>query len=225
MTEPDVGPVLTAHLRSWVGAWPPPASGPPLHVVAHPARALPGWDGEAYPAAGVLRTDGRGVLGVDPDAAALLPSGDVDAVLAALPAAFGGVGAAMRGVFRWTTAPAPAADLPDAGEWLPVADPRVPPWLRPFGGQVLVALEDDAYVAGVGLKRHDDHARELAVVTTEQARGRGLARRLVAQAARRVVDDGRVPTYLHAPGNAASARVAEASGFPDRGWQVLGHRP
>ncbi len=225
MTEPDVGAALTAHLRSWVGAWPPPASGPMLHVVAHPARALPGWDGDAYPAAGVLRADGRGVLGIDPDAAGLLSSGDVDDVLAALPAALGGGGTAMRGAFRWTTSPASAANLPDAGEWLAVADPRVPQWLWPFGGEVLVALQDDVYVAGVGLKRHDDHARELAVVTSEQARGRGLARRLVAQAARRVLDEGRVPTYLHAPGNLASAHVAEASGFPDRGWQVLGYRP
>lgn len=98
-------------------------------------------------------------------------------------------------------------------------------WLHPFGSDVLVALDDDAYVAGVGLKRHDDHARELAVVTSEQARGRGLARRLVAQAARRVIDEGRVPTYLHGLDNEASARVAVASGFPDRGWQVLGYRP
>ncbi len=225
MSEPDVGPAPTAHLRSWVGGWPPPTSGPALHVVAHPARALPGWDGDAYPATGVLRADGRGVLGVDPDAAPLLHDGDVDEVLASLPAAFCGGGTAMRGAFRWSTAPTTAAELPDVGEWLPVTDPRVPQWLHPFGGVVLVALDDDAYVAGVGLKRHDDHARELAVVTSEQARGRGLARRLVAQAARRVIDEGRVPTYLHGPDNEASARVAVASGFPDRGWQVLGYRP
>jgi hypothetical protein len=43
----------------------------------------------------------------------------------------------------------------------------------------------------------------------------------VAQAARRVLDDGAVPTYLHAFDNVASARVAEAAGFPDRGWQVF----
>jgi len=43
----------------------------------------------------------------------------------------------------------------------------------------------------------------------------------VAQAARRVIADGAVPTYLHAFDNTASARVADAAGFPDRGWQVL----
>lgn len=60
------------------------------------------------------------------------------------------------------------------------------------------------------------------MVTAEAVRGRGLARRLVAQAARRVLDEGAVATYLHARGNVGSARVAEAAGFADRGWSVLG---
>ena len=222
---PDDDPQLAAHLRSWVGGWPPPTSGPALTVVGDAARDRAGWDGQVHPATGVLRADGRGVLGVPPAVAELVVSGDVDEVLALAPRALGAEGSVYRGVFRWTTSPAPASDLPDAGEWLPIGDPRVPDWLRPFGGSVLVALQDDAYVAGVGLKRHDDHARELAVVTTEAARGRGLARRLVAQAARRVIDEGRVATYLHAPGNRASARVGDATGFTDRGWQVLGFFP
>jgi RimJ/RimL family protein N-acetyltransferase len=131
-------------------------------------------------------------------------------------------------VLRWAQdVPGPDV-LPDAGVWLPAAladegDPRVPPWLRPFGGEVLVALDDDgSCLAGVGLKRHDDSGREIAVTTDERARGRGLARRLVAQAARRVLADGQAVIYLHAPDNEASARVARASGFPDTGWRVVG---
>lgn len=31
-----------------------------------------------------------------------------------------------------------------------------------------------------------------------------------------------VATYLHAVTNTASARVAEAAGFPDTGWWILG---
>ena len=112
--------------------------------------------------------------------------------------------------------------LPDVGEWLPAGDPRVPGWLKPFGGEVLVVLDDDVYVAGVGLKRHDEHGQEISVGTEEAARGRGLARRLVAQAARRLLAAGIVPTYLHDPANTASAKVADAAGFPDRGWTVLG---
>ena len=145
---------------------------------------------------------------------------DVDRLVADLPATLGLPDHRMfQGTFRWSVDPAP---LPDAGVWLPADDPRVPPWLHPFGGEALVALEADRYVAGVGVKRHDRHGHELAVVTEPAARGRGLARRLVAQAARRVVDEGAVATYLHAPGNVGSARVAEAAGFPDRGWHVLG---
>jgi len=56
-----------------------------------------------------------------------------------------------------------------------------------------------------------------SVLTTEvinwcrsAVRELGLARRLVAQAARRVAEEGAVATYLHATSNAASAKVAEA---------------
>ena len=129
-------------------------------------------------------------------------------------------GRLFEGVFRWSDAPAP---LPDAGEWVPVEDPRVPPWLLPFGGEVLMAFDDGGrYVAGVGIKVHDPYGQELAVVTEEAAQGQGLARRLVAQAARRVLERGAVPTYLHADANVRSAKVADAAGFPDRGWRILG---
>ncbi len=98
----------------------------------------------------------------------------------------------------------------------------MPPWLQPFNGDVLVGWEGDDLAAGVGRKQHDDHGHELAVVTEEGHRGRGWARELVTQAARRVLDEGAVPVYLHAPQNAASARTADASGFPDVGWRIVG---
>ena len=85
--------------------------------------------------------------------------------------------------------------------------------------------ESGAIIASVGIKTHDAVGHELAVVTEEGARGKGLARRLVATAARRILDDGGVPTYLHEPSNTASARVAEAVGFVDQGWTVHGLWP
>jgi len=88
---------------------------------------------------------------------------------------------------------------------------------------VLVTWDDDgAYGAGVGRKQHDRFGHELAVATEEPLRGRGLARRLVVTAARRVIDDGAVPTYLHDDANVASAHVADAAGFPDLGWRIVG---
>ena len=169
-------------------------------------------------------------LPISPAVAARLeqPVPDVASLLAALPEAIRTAGTAGTGVLRWAQdVPAPDV-LPEVGVWLPAAladedDPRVPAWLRPFGGEVLVALDSEGrYLAGVGLKRHHESGREIAVVTDERARGRGLARRLVAQAARAVLAQGQAVIYLHAQNNEASARVARASGFPDTGWLVLG---
>jgi GNAT superfamily N-acetyltransferase len=220
-TEPAL-PVhdrLAAHLACWLGRW--PGGGPGLTVVGSARRVEPGWDGTVYAIVGVSDADERGVLSVPEPAVdevrAVLATGD----LARVPAAAGVGGRFFTGVFRWSTAP---ADLPDAGTWIAADDPSVPEWLWPFGGEVLVAVDPATgeHLSGVGIKRHDALGHELAVVTRPAAEGRGLGRRLVAQAARRVLDEGAVPTYLHAVDNHASAHLATAAGFPDRGWAVYG---
>ena len=192
-------------------------------MVGSARRVEPGWDGNVYPVVGVSDADGRGVLSVPPsavDAVRELTAGE-GADRSRIPAAAGAEGRLFTGVFRWSTAP---ADLPDAGTWIAADDPSVPEWLWPFGGEVLVAVDPGTgeHLSGVGIKRHDAVGRELAVVTRPAAEGRGLGRRLVAQAARRVLDEGGVPTYLHAVDNHASAHLATAAGFPDRGWAVYG---
>ncbi|OZM80155.1 GNAT family N-acetyltransferase [Pseudonocardia sp. MH-G8] len=210
---------LAAHLHAWLGRW--PGDRPGLTVVGSAARDEPGWDGGLHRVLGVT-TPAHGVLSVPPSSAAVVTAWlDQGRDPVGIPAATGLPGRWFDGVFRWCVAPAP---LPDAGEWLPAGDPTVPEWLRPFGGDVLVAVDPvgGEHLAGVGVKEHDAHGRELAVVTAPAARGRGLARRLVAQAARRVLDEGAVPTYVHARGNTASASVAAAAGFPDVGWSLLG---
>ncbi|MEP4590440.1 MAG: GNAT family N-acetyltransferase [Ilumatobacter sp.] len=219
---------LRRHLRSWVGGWPPPSPG--IHVVGDPARLEPTWDGARRPLQGV--GDGTGtVLAVPPDSVervrAALSGGldrpglgdELGEILAVGPSSFG------TGVFR--TAVHVADDLDDVGEWFEEFDERLPEWLRPFNGPLLVAFDDDGVtpIAGVGIKVHDRYGQELAVVTEEAARGRGLARGLVATAARRTLAEGPAPTYLHERSNAASARVAEAVGFHDRGWTVHGLWP
>ena len=206
---------LTAHLRVSLGAWPPPPGG--LLVTTSPARTEPGWDGVVR-GFQCVRTPSGAVASVEPSL--LDRARDLGPTLAdATPALESLLGGRLVDVlFRWSTAPTPLESL---GEWIPAEDPRVPAWLKPFGGDVLVLLEDGVYVGGVGLKRHDEHASEISVGTEEAARGRGIARRLVATAARRILDEGKVPTYLHDLRNTASARVAEASGFPDRGWRLV----
>ena len=215
---------LTAHLDALLGGWPPTG---PLDVVGSVRREEPGWDGTVCPALAVTALGGT-VLSVPPAHA-----DRVDALVATrgLPAVLGALGPAVRQrslrsvrfVMRFCTDP-PA--LPPAGSWVPAADPHGPDWLRPFGGEVLVAVDDAGrHLGGVGIKRHHGGGAELSVVVARHGRGRGLGRRLVAQAARRVLDEGAVPTYLHLPDHDASARLATAAGFADRGWRMVGALP
>jgi GNAT superfamily N-acetyltransferase len=213
---------LQRHLSTWLGRWPGVA---PIDVVGSVTRERPGWDGRVARVVGVRSPEGA-VLSVPPSdepavTAALSTVDDWEGLLARVPLLLGAPGARVySGIFRWSEAP---AALPDAGVWVDPGEPWLPEWLRPFRS-VLVATDPDSggYLAGVGLKYHDPYGQEIAVGTTPQAQGRGLARALVAQAARRVLDEGAVPTYQHDPANVASARVAEAAGFPDRGWRSAG---
>lgn len=219
---------LSRHLAAWLGRW--PLRQGTLEVVGFQERLQPAWDGGRYPAIGVA-TPSDAVLSVPPEHAEAVrracegfgPDWEaLDRLVHVLPAALGLPGCGgYRAIFRFSTRPKPLAD---AGVWLPARDPGVAGWLRAFDGDVLLARDPDdgTYLAGVGIKRHDRYGHELAVGTAPAARGRGLARRLVAQAARRVLDEGAVPTYQHDPRNAASARVADAAGFPDRGWSSFG---
>ncbi|MFC3504880.1 GNAT family N-acetyltransferase [Micromonospora krabiensis] len=214
---------LHLHLATWLGQWP---AGPGLHVVASWRRAQPAWDGRLRPAIAV-GTGHSTVLSVPPEraeAVRALTDRPVDQLIPALPATVGLPDWPTHdGAFRWSLAPAPLADV---GKWTAPTAPDLPAWLRLFDREVLLVRDPDGrYLAGVGIKRHDAHGHELAVGTVPAARGRGLARRLVAQAARRVLDEGAVPTYLHDRRNVASARVADAAGFPDRGWRSFGVYP
>ena len=214
--------LLDAHLRSWLGRWPPRSA---LEVVGYPARDRPGWDGRIHPVIGVRDPRVGTLLSVPPDLAAAAPR---CRCTWPRPAACGVVVSSGRGVteriveavFRWTERPAPLAD---AGDWLEPSTPGLPGWLRPFGSKVLVATAPDGrHLAAVGVKHHDVYGKELAVVTAPGADRRGLGRRLVAQAARAVLATGAISTYLHDRRNVASAHLADAAGFPDRGWTAFG---
>jgi RimJ/RimL family protein N-acetyltransferase len=102
---------------------------------------------------------------------------------------------------------------------LDATDPRLPDWvLGHFTGEAWVVLDEDGSVLSTAvLKRYDDRVREISVGTAERARGRGLARSVVAAAARAVLAEGRAVLYNHAPDNHASAKVAEAVGLHEFG--------
>jgi len=189
---------------------------------------VPAWDGGVWPALGVESPAGT-VLSLAPGSFGDATSIDRDVVRTALrssdradlvPAALGRPDLHFgEAVFRWGER---VVALSEIGEWIAANDRRSPNWVRPFGGDVLVAWSDQGTVAaGVGLKRHDRFAVELAVGTEPAHRGKRLARALVAQASRKLLDQDILPLYLHEAGNAASARVAEAAGFPDQGWRIF----
>jgi len=220
---PEMRDRLERHLATWLGTWPPTG---PLVVTTSPGRTEPGWDGHVHAVVGVSSPEAT-VVSVPPEilaeARSLAEAGGFEALAKRLGTLLHRPTARLgSGVFRWCEAVAP---LPDAGTWLPVDAAAVPTWLQPFVGPVLIAIVDGEYASGVGIKRHDRFGHELAVGTAKRFAGRGLARALVAQAARRVMEEGAVATYLHDPANTASARVAEAAGFPDRGWRAHGLWP
>ena len=221
----SASPRLTLHLEEWLGAWPPHSTG--VTVVGSPKRSLPGWDGKIHDVVGVETPHGA-VLSVPEHAVDKVGSlvrgenvqEDIDLLKYELPHAIGREGHFSRGVFRWTQSPTHA---PDVGEWIPTDDPRVPEWLHPFNDEVLIAWDDEGnYGAGVGLKKHDRFGHEISVGTEPALRGRGIARLLVATATRQILAGSAIATYLHDETNYASAKVADAAGFPDLGWKILG---
>lgn len=222
---------LAQHLETWVGQWPP--AGPGLQVIAARVRETDGWDGVVRPVMAVTRP-GDGIMGVAPrwaeDVGRVLDGRHPSEIAQAWrerPADLFPGQQLGGGVFRSSDTAPSTLDQPDAGEWVARNDPRVPAWLRPFNdAHVLIAWDDDGnYGAGVGIKVHDRFGAEVAVVTEPALRGRGLARRLVAQAMRRVVERDQVVVYLHGQDNSASARVADSVGLPDLGWRVWGLFP
>lgn len=226
MTAAD--PSLTRFLAAWLGRWPPWL---PLDVVGSRRRQEPGWDGTVVPLLGVWAPDDGCVLSVPPDAveAVELLGGLDPGVLtspgwvSALAQAVGRPGARLRaGVLRHAASAEQLREQDTLGTWIDRDDPTLPAWLTPFDEpRALVHHVDGRIVAGVGLKAHDPSGAELAVTVDPEHRGRGIGRRLVATATREVVASGRVALYLHDPGNAASARLADAVGLPDLGWRIV----
>ncbi len=211
---------LHRHLANWLGLWP---DHPSVSVVHSSYREQPGWDGGLRPFVGIVAPQIT-VISVasqwyEPIARAVEIGGleELEATIAVITNRPGTT--LRRGVFRYQQA-IMAHD--GWGQWIDPLDSATPVWLRPFNGDVLIALgEDGRYVAGVGRKRHDQFAQELAVVTEEAHRHRGYAKQLVSQAAERVYAEGAVATYLHRADNLGSAAVAEACGFFDRGWEIV----
>ena len=165
-----------------------------------------------------LARAGGAVVAVAPEHAALLRAHlDSDRDPGVLPRVLARVAADLPG--HWWEAVARTgteiAQPKDPVVVLDASDPRLPEWvLGHFTGQAWVVLGDGGEVLSTAvLKRYDERLREISVGTAEAARGRGLARSVVAAAARAALAEGRAVLYNHAADNHASARVAEAVGL------------
>jgi GNAT superfamily N-acetyltransferase len=218
-SEIDLDQRVARHLGHRLGAW-PPAGG--LQIVASELRDEPEWDAVVRPVLG-LQTPMGVLISVPPTALQAVQRfarGSLEELSARIGAVFGREEETLGfGVFRYVDQ---LVDLEELGEWVETDDTRLPEWLRPFNGGVLIACdEENRYMAGVGLKRHDAFGSEIAVGTEPEFRGRGLARRLVATAARHLLATGSTATYEHVLGNDASGAVATAAGFHDRGWRAI----
>lgn len=213
--------ILDEALRTTLGTWPPvPRT---VTISTSPSRVAPGWDGRVRPFSGVRTPDGA-VVSVPADLvdrARRLITDD-----ATITPGLRELGLVRDEVtpwtMRWVTDDRGLADLEPLGQWVAPDHPAVPQWVAPFPGEVLAAFDDDgAYLGVVALKPVAATAVEISVGTDERSRGLGIARRLVATAARAQLEEGLAVLYVHAVDNDASAKVAEAVGLTDRGWQLL----
>ena len=206
---------LQLHLASWLGQWP---AGPGCTWSARtggpgrPGTADCGppsrWTPGASAVLSVARPGGGG-----PRAGPACTG----RLLAALPDAVGQPDwcGARR---RVPVERGPGAASPDVGEWTQPTAAGLPSWLRLFDRQVLVVRDPDgSYLAGAGIKRHDAYGHELAVGTVPAARGRGLARRLVAAGGAAGPRRGGRCRRTCTSGQPASARVADRGRFPRPG--------
>jgi GNAT superfamily N-acetyltransferase len=161
---------------------------------------------------------GGAVVGVAPEYAASL-RGRLDGPATVVPA-LEALAAELPGHMFSGTARTGVAIPPPAVEItvLDAGDPRLPKWVHGhFVGEAWVVLDGGEVVSTAVLKRYDDRLREISVGTAPGARGRGLARSVVAAAARSVLAEGRAVLYNHAVDNDASARVAESVGLHELG--------
>lgn len=222
---------LLKHLQTHLGTWPPLNR---LTVVGSAQRTKPGWDEQIRPVLGIETLDGT-LLSVPPRYAEQIRAlgTDLDVVGAALPEVLGKPGWRFgRGFFRWSTAPRFPRSKSRArralhwrSDWVNHDSVLVPEWLQRFSGPVLVATVENQLAASVGIKRHNHWGHEIAIVTEPEFRGNGIATALVAQAATQILGQGAIPLYIHADDNTASANTAQAAGFADYGWRVVGLFP
>jgi RimJ/RimL family protein N-acetyltransferase len=206
-----------------------------VHLLGVPRRGLPTWHGYTMPIVGLAFSSGatiacrpdlveslRTQLGSDLrrqqlDSAALRRL--ERAVRTLLPHAF-----SLGGDFRALEAATFVAPKSvQRAEHIDADDPAALHLRTRFDGAIFgVRGPRGRLVSYAALKLKSPDVWEIAVATEADYRGRGFARDVVAAASRFALQQGRVPTYIHARDNASSAFVARAIGYQHYAEIVLG---
>jgi RimJ/RimL family protein N-acetyltransferase len=197
-----------------------------VHLLSEPRRGLPAWHGFTMPIVGLSFAPGA-VIACRPDLLECLRAElGSDVRLAHLD------GPAVRRLWRALKRCTPhaftlAGDLRavDATTFMPpntmARVERIPDddaaalHLRTrFDGDIFgVRGPHGRLVSWAALKLKSQRVCELAVATEADYRGRGYARDVVAAATRFVLDQTRIPIYIHDRDNSTSAFVARAVGY------------
>ena len=197
---------------------------PGVHLVASERRARPNWGGYITPVF-ALTSRGGGVISVRRDLLSMvrreLPETTLGRPLGenefsrlraisqrAVPYAY-----CLNGLVLYVDeARFKPAHL--GAEHLRRSDPRGADLRKRFDGEIFVVRGlREQIVAWSAIKLKADDVWEIAVVTDQAYRGQGLAKRVVSAATAYIVENKRVPLYIHDRSNHASASVCRSLGF------------
>lgn len=218
--------VLDQYAEEVLGCPPALARSGGLHLLSVPARGLPIWHGFTMPIVGLDLLAGavvavrpdlveplRGELGSDVDLRALDPAAFRRlwrAVKRSTPNAF-----TLSGDFRAAEAASfNPSKTASRAELIDVEDVAGLHLRTRFDGPIFaVRGPHGRLVSWAAIKLKSDAVWELAVETMADYRGRGYGRDVVSAATGHILDQRRVPIYIHDHDNDSSAFVARAIGY------------
>ncbi len=195
-----------------------------VHIVASERRLRAGWGGYTVPLLAIA-TPGGGIVSVRPDLAKRaqselgqestgrpLQEADFEhlrqVTRTAVPYAYNLSGYALF------AAPGHFVSVPSRAERFDLGDPRGADLRRRFDGEVFAIPGTRGEIASwAAIKLKSEDVWEIAVVTEAPYRGQGLAKEVVSAATAYILEQGRVPLYVHDRTNVASARVCRSLGY------------
>jgi GNAT superfamily N-acetyltransferase len=216
---------LEAFFAAELGCAPGELARPGVRLFASPSRETPGWCGFRLPLLAVAHSDAA-LVSVEP---ALLP--EAGAILHGNGAsdglsleAIGALRRLARERYPRSQSLCGRALYCEAGRFRPhesapverldAEDPKCETLREHFDGPVFVARAQGGEVASwAAIKLKGEDVWEIAVTTEARYQGRGLGTLVVSAATRHILEQGRVPLYVHDETNLPSGKVARRLGY------------